>query len=73
MLYELVYPCDGHALSANADKFTVFIVKIPCALTLHFVLFPEIIKGMNLMKFANNEHCRFVEHGSEIAFFIGFI
>ena len=46
---------------AVVDKFSVFIVKIPCALTLHFVLYPEIIKGMNLMKFANNEIHLFVE------------
>jgi len=60
-------------MSARADKYTVYIVKVPCALTLHMVLFPEIIKGMNLMKFANNENRLFVKHGSEIAFCIGFM
>ena len=53
--------------------FVVFYVKVPCALTLHFVLFPEIIKGMNLMKFANNESHLFVPHGSEISYCIGFM
>ena len=36
------------------DNFKVFFVKFPCAIALHFCLYPEVAKGMNLMKFANN-------------------
>jgi len=37
-----------------SDSFLVFYVKLPCAIALHFCLYPEVAKGMNLMKFANN-------------------
>jgi hypothetical protein len=37
-----------------AHTFAVWFVKFPCTLALHFVLCPEVIAGMNIMKFANN-------------------
>lgn len=37
------------------DSFVVFFVKLPCAIALHFCLYPEVAKGMNMMKFANNQ------------------
>jgi hypothetical protein len=41
-------------------------------LALHFVLYPEVANGMNLMKFANNQPHLFVNNGSEISFILGF-
>ena len=37
-----------------ARDYTVFIVKFPSAVCLHFVLYPEVMQGMNIMKYANN-------------------
>ena len=37
------------------NSFIVFYVKLPCAIALHFTLYPEVGKGMNIMKFANNQ------------------
>ena len=54
-------------------SFLVFYVKLPCAIALHFCLYPEVAKGMNLMKFANNQCDQFVEYGSEVSFGVGFI
>lgn len=55
------------------DSFIVFYVKLPCAIALHFCLYPEVAKGMNMMKFANNQCDQFVPYGSEISYCIGFI
>lgn len=49
----------------------LFLVKFPCCIALHFVLCPEVAKGMELMKFANNHPDDFVQYGSEIAYLIG--
>ena len=53
--------------------FNLFLVKFPCCIALHFVLCPEVAKGMELMKFANNHPDEFVQYGSEISYMIGFI
>lgn len=50
----------------------MFFVKFPCTLALHFVLYPEVANGMNIMKFANQQPHLFVNNGSEISFFLGF-
>lgn len=55
-----------------AHSFAVWFVKFPCTLALHFVLYPEVANGMNLMKFANNQPHLFVNNGSEISFILGF-
>jgi len=69
MLIELIE--DGS--KTLVDSFIVFYVKIPCSVALHFYLYPEVSKGMNLMKFANNQHDQFVRYGSEIAYVIGMV
>jgi hypothetical protein len=55
----------------HADNFNLFLVKFPCCIALHFVLCPEVAKGMELMKFANNHPDEFVQYGSEISYLIG--
>lgn len=37
-----------------ASSYAVYIVKFPSAVCLHFVLYPEVMQGMNIMKYANN-------------------
>jgi hypothetical protein len=54
-------------------SFSVFYVKFPCAIALHFCLYPEVAKGMELMKFTNNHAELFVPGGSEISYFIALI
>ena len=51
----------------------MFFVKFPCAYALHFALYPEVAKGLNIMKFANNQADQFVVWGSEVAYCLGFI
>ena len=55
----------------TAANFGIFFIKFPCALALHLMLYPEVARGMMIMKFANNEPERFVDGGSETAFLIG--
>ena len=71
MLIEL-YNQDSSELTF-AHTYIVFFVKFPCAIALHFALYPEVHKGMEIMKFANNDCDLFVENGSQIAYTIGFI
>lgn len=74
--------CVFYAISTNengeygqgyAHSFMLFLVKFPCALALHLYIYPEISKGLSLMKFANNNPELFVENGSEISFLIGMV
>ena len=53
MIYEIYEELQEEEKEMTKD-FKVFWVKLPCAVALHFVLYPEVGKGMNMMKFANN-------------------
>lgn len=65
---------EGGLYTPNiAQHFTLFFVKFPCALALHFFLYPEVADSLTLMKFAVNEPQQFVNSGSEIAFILGFV
>jgi len=70
MCYQIIY---GGEERTFPHDFSVFYVKFPCAIALHFCLYPEVAKGMELMKFASNHHELFVPAGSEISFCIAFI
>lgn len=67
------YFTTEHAERDFALSEWVLYVKLPCSLALHLYLYPEVQKGMALMKYANNQPCQFVESGSEISFSLGFI
>jgi len=67
----MVFNHDGNY--PFASSYTVFIVKFPSAICLHFVLYPEVMQGMKIMKYSNNQSHLFVDHGSEISFVIGVI
>mmetsp|Transcript_12167 Transcript_12167/g.20511 ORF Transcript_12167/g.20511 Transcript_12167/m.20511 type:complete len:217 (-) Transcript_12167:89-739(-) len=71
MMYAIVTNEAGEYTPAFSHSFAVFIVKLPCAVALHFALYPEVAKGMGLMKFSNNQPDLFVEGGSQIGFLIG--
>ena len=45
----------GEYSMAYAGSVWVLYVKFPCAIALHFYLYPEVQKGMMIMKFANNQ------------------
>lgn len=55
----------------ESHNFALFFIKFPCAVALHLMLYPEVARGMIIMKYANNEPDKFVEGGSEVAFVIG--
>jgi hypothetical protein len=55
MVLALVTNEDNAYSPTVAHSFAVFVVKIPCTIALHLVLFPEVANGMVIMKFANNQ------------------
>jgi hypothetical protein len=73
MNYAILTNENGDYTPSLSHSFAVFYIKFPCAIALHFYLYPEVAKGMNLMKFANNQVSSFVPHGSEISFVIGLV
>ena len=55
MLSEILDNLETGNIEPFSQNKAVFFVKFPCALALHLEIYPEIAKGLNLMKFANNE------------------
>lgn len=51
----------------------MFYIKIPCALALHLVLYPEVAKGINVMKFTNQQAELFEGNGAAIGFILGLV
>lgn len=51
----------------------MFYIKIPCALPLHLVLYPEVAKGINVMKFTNQQAELFEGNGAAIGFMLGLV
>jgi hypothetical protein len=72
MLYSMMYGEEEENFGF-ARSYAVFVVKFPSAICLHFVLYPEVMQGMNIMKYANNQVDNFVEGGDQISFIIGFM
>ena len=70
MVYQIMTSISKNTFPHD---FSVFYVKFPCAIALHFCLYPEVARGMELMKFANNHPEKFVPSGSEISYMIAFI
>jgi hypothetical protein len=73
MLYAIITDEGGAYTPQVASSFALFYVKFPCAVALHFVLYPQVGKGMKIMKFANNQCDMFVPGGAEISYTIGLI
>lgn len=64
---------DPQYIPMYASNFPLFYVKIACVLALHFVIYPEVSKGLNIMKMANQHPGKFVEGGDKIAYILGLI
>lgn len=58
---------------SQAHSFQLYLIKVPCVIALHFLLSPEVENGMRIMKYANQQAHMFIEGGSELAFFLGFL
>ena len=73
MLHSLITNEGGEFGHTFSTDYTVLHVKFPCAVALHLCLYPEVMSGMTIMKFSNNQPELFENNGSQIAFFIGFM
>jgi hypothetical protein len=71
MLTSIVTNEKGRYSNHFSHSFAVFYIKIPCALALHLVLYPEVAKGINVMKFTNQQAELFEGNGSAIGFMLG--
>jgi hypothetical protein len=56
-----------------ASNFPLFYVKIACVMALHFVIYPEVSKGLNIVKLANQHPDMFVDNGDVISVILGYI
>lgn len=72
MLYALLSNEKDQYTPNIASTFPLFEVKFPCAMALHFLLFPEVKDALVIMKLAHQEPDQFVEGGALISFFLGF-
>ena len=71
MLSLLLDP-DAHEFDITPAKtFTLQSVRFVCAVALHVMLYPEVKKGMQIMKYSNNHEHLFRE--SYMPFLIGFM
>jgi len=50
IIYEKVTSNDAFDFPTS---YSVFLVKVPCAIALHITLYPEVAHGMEIMKFAH--------------------
>ena len=72
MYYAFITNESGAYESVFPNNMVLFIVKIPAAIALHLEIYPEIERGLVLMKFANNNPHKFVKDGDVISFILGF-
>ena len=54
IIYAIKIDEDGEYTPNISHNFAVWLVKFPCSVALHFLLYPEVANGMAIMKFANN-------------------
>lgn len=73
-VFYAIYTNEGNRYNPMfAHNFPLFYVKIACVMALHFVIYPEVSKGLNIMKLANQHPDMFVENGSNVSYILGFI
>lgn len=73
IIWAIAIDEGGDYTACINTEFPLFFVKWPCAVALHFAMYPQVLKGMKIMKFANNQPDLFIEGGSQRSFVIGFI
>ena len=71
MMVVAITSTDDYVITVTGRP--TLAVKFPCAIALHFYLFPEVEKGMKIMKFANNNPELFDKNGSQLAYLIGLV
>lgn len=65
-----IFENEGDRYSISyATSYTLFSIRFICAIALHVVIFPEVRRGMVIMKFVNNHPDSF--RSSNIPFLIG--
>lgn len=74
MVFYAIFTNEGGRFTPTYPKnFPLFLVKIACVMALHFVIYPEVSKGMNIMKLANQHPTIFVKEGDKVSYILGFI
>lgn len=73
MLIAILQNEQGKYTNEFSHSFAVFYIKFPCCIALHLSLYPEVAKGMEIMKFTNQQCDLFEGNGSQIGFMLGFI
>ena len=68
MVYQIVKEDSDYTLYAT-DQFELYLVRFACAITLHLILYPEVRRGLVIMKYVNNHPHLF--SSSRIPFIIG--
>ena len=55
MLNTLIYQEDPEMVPVFSPSANVLLVKFPCSVALHLYLYPEVMQGMKIMKYADNQ------------------
>jgi hypothetical protein len=71
MVSSIQYNEQGRYKNEFSHSFAVFYIKFPCAIALHLMLYPEVAKGLNIMKFCNQQAHLFEGNGAAIGFLLG--
>lgn len=73
MAYAIMINENEDYTMGRPESFHLWLVKFPCAMALHLLLYPEVFNGLALMKFTNDECDQFVEYGSEISWVLALV
>lgn len=71
MSADIILDPNGHFNLSFTRNIWVTWVKFPCSVGLHLFLFPEVKKGMNIMKFSSNHGKMFAGKGAFISYVLG--
>lgn len=71
ILYSIFVQKSEEFSNFESGSFMLYIVRFVCCVALHIMLFPEVRKGMIIMKYVNNHPEKF--RTSYIPFMLGFL
>lgn len=71
ILYSIFVQKTAELTEFDTGSFVLYIVRFVCSVALHIMLFPEVRKGMIIMKYVNNHPDKF--RTSYIPFILGFL
>lgn len=69
ILYSIFIQKSSELTEFESGSFMLYIVRFVCCVALHIMLFPEVRKGMIIMKYVNNHPHKF--RTSFIPFMLG--